>query len=198
MKALEERIISQGQVIGNDIVKVDSFLNHQLDIALIREIGQEFRRVFTTDRPTKILTIESSGIAIAVLTASSLGDLPVVFAKKTVPNTMNDDMLSAEVRSFTKGTISHVVAARRFIQPQDRVLIIDDFLAHGEAALGLLSIIEQAGATPVGIGVAIEKVFQGGGQRVRERGVKLHALAAIEKIENGHITFCTEKQGRVG
>lgn len=189
MKALEERILKDGKLIGTDILKVDSFLNHQLDVALLRELGQEFRRLFTAERPNKILTIESSGIGIAVMTAMALGDLPVVFAKKTVPNTMTEDMYSAEVRSFTKGTVSQVITSRRFLNSSDRVLIIDDFLAHGEAALGLISIVEQAGATAVGVGVAIEKVYQGGGARIREHGVKLCSLAAIEKIEQGQIIF---------
>ena len=197
MKLLEDRILSDGVIKEGGIVKVDSFLNHQMDIELINEIGREFYRLFGDERVTKILTVEASGIGIACITAQYFG-VPVVFAKKSESKNLDGDVYTALVESYTKGKEYTIRVSKKFLDKDDRVLIIDDFLAHGEAALGLLSIIEQAGATPVGIGVAIEKVFQGGGQRVRERGVKLHALAAIEKIENGHITFCTEKQGRVG
>ena len=188
MKRLEEKIIHDGIGLGTEIVKVDSFLNHQIDVAFIQELGQEFARLFGGCQVTKILTMESSGIAIAFTTAMALGDLPVVFAKKSAANTM-DDVFCAEVKSFTRGQISVARVARKFLEPKDNILIIDDFLAHGEAALGLCNIVKQAGAHLAGIGVVIEKQFQGGGIRLREQGIKLESLAVVEKIENGHITF---------
>lgn len=189
MKNLEEKILADGLGLGTEIVKVDSFLNHQIDVAFIRELGAEFARLFAGCGVTKVLTMESSGIAIAFATAAALGDLPLVFAKKSATNTMEPDFYAAQVRSFTHGVTSTARVARKFISPADRVLIIDDFLAHGEAALGLASIVEQAGAALVGFGVVIEKRFQGGGARLAERGWRVESLAAVEKIVDGRIFF---------
>ena len=189
MKLLEERIQRDGTCIGTEIVKVDSFLNHQLDVALIREIGKEFARLFKDDKPNKVLTIEASGIPIAFAAAEALGDIPLVFAKKSAPSTMIEDAYTAEVKSFTKGTVSTVRVAHQYLRPSDRVLIIDDFLAHGEAGMGLVQIIKEAGAVCVGFGAAIEKEHQGGHKKLEEAGVKVESLAVITSIKDGHIIF---------
>ena len=190
MKALEEKIIADGIALGTEVVKVDSFLNHQIDVAFLRALGQEFARLFAADGVTRILTMESSGIAIAYAAAEAMNDLPVVFAKKSRTNTMDTETYAASVKSFTHGTTSVAKVAKKFISPDDVVLIIDDFLAHGEAAAAMTSIVRQAGAKLAGIGVVIEKRFQGGGDKLREEGVHLEALASIAKIEDGKITFC--------
>lgn len=192
MLSLEEKIVHDGLALGTQIVKVDSFLNHQIDVAFLREIGQEFGRLFADKRPTKILTMESSGIGCAIAAAQALGDLPVLFAKKTVPSTMVEDIWYADVKSFTKGTVSRAVVARKFLTAGERVLIIDDFLAHGEAGMGMIEICRQAGAVVVGMGAVIEKEFQGGGARIREAlgdGAELHSLAVISQIRDGVISF---------
>ena len=192
MLSLEEKIVHDGLALGTQIVKVDSFLNHQIDVAFLGEIGREFARLFADKRPTKILTMESSGIACALAAAQSLGELPVLFAKKTVPSTMVEDVWYADVKSFTKGTVSRAVVARKFLAAGERVLIIDDFLAHGEAAMGMIDICRQAGAVVVGMGAVIEKEFQGGGARVREvlgEEAPLHSLAVISQIRDGVISF---------
>ena len=192
MQSLEEKIVRDGLALGTQIVKVDSFLNHQIDVAFLHEIGDEFARLFAAEQPTKILTMESSGIACAIAAAQALGDLPVVFAKKTVPSTMVEDIWYADVKSFTKGTVSRAVVARKFLHAGDRVLIIDDFLAHGEAGMGMIEICRQAGAKVVGMGAVIEKEFQGGGARIREalgEDAQLHSLAVISQIRDGVISF---------
>ena len=189
MEALKERILADGVAIGTEIVKVDSFLNHQIDVALLDNIGQEFARRFEGCGVTKILTVEASGIAIACMAARHFGNVPVLFAKKTAPNTMTDDFYGAEVKSFTKGTTSVVRVAKKYLNQSDRVLILDDFLAHGEAAVGMSELVEQAGAVLVGAGAVIEKQFQGGGRRLRERGCRVESLAIIESIQNGTIRF---------
>lgn len=192
MHSLEEKIVRDGLALGTQIVKVDSFLNHQIDVAFLREIGGEFARLFADKRPAKILTMESSGIACALAAAQALGDLPVLFAKKTVPSTMTEDIWYADVKSFTKGTVSRAVVARKFLGAEDRVLIIDDFLAHGEAGMGMIEICRQAGAQVVGMGAVIEKEFQGGAARIREalgEGAQLHSLAVISQIRDGVISF---------
>ncbi|MDD4564725.1 MAG: xanthine phosphoribosyltransferase [Eubacteriales bacterium] len=189
MKALKERIIADGVAIGTEIVKVDSFLNHQIDVAFLDEIGQEFAKRFRGMEISKILTVEASGIAIACITAKYFGNIPVLFAKKASPNTMTEDFYNAEVKSFTKGTVSIVRVSKKFLSPDDRVLILDDFLAHGEAAHGMADLIRQAGAKIAGIGAVIEKQFQGGGKRLREKGFLVESLAVIESIQNGKINF---------
>ncbi len=189
MKALKERIIADGVAIGTEIVKVDSFLNHQIDVALLDEIGQEFAKRFEGCGVTKILTVEASGIAIACMAARHMGNVPVLFAKKTSPNTMTEEFYGAEVKSFTKGTTSIVRVSKKYLNKGDKVLILDDFLAHGEAAIGMAELVVQAGAELVGVGAVIEKQFQGGGKRLRERGCRVESLAVIESIRDGKINF---------
>ncbi len=189
MKTLRERIIADGVAIGTEIVKVDSFLNHQIDIALLDEIGQEFAKRFRGTAVSKILTVEASGIAIACIAAKYFGNIPVLFAKKALPNTMTEDFYNAEVKSFTKGTVSVITVSKRFLKPEDQVLILDDFLAHGEAAIGMAELVRQAGANLIGVGAVIEKQFQGGGKRLREKGYRVESLAIIESIKDGKINF---------
>ena len=189
MEALKEKIIADGVAIGTEIVKVDSFLNHQIDVSFLDEIGQEFARRFEACGVTKILTVEASGIAIACMAARHLGNIPVLFAKKTAPNTMTEEFYGAEVKSFTKGTTSVVRVSKKYLSSEDRILILDDFLAHGEAALGMAELVEQAGAVLIGVGAVIEKQFQGGGKRLREKGFRVESLAVIESIRDGKISF---------
>ena len=188
MKLLEDRILKDGVIKEGGVVKVDSFLNHQMDISLINEIGREFARLFKGENITKILTVEASGIGIACITAQYFG-VPVVFAKKSESKNLDGDIYTAPVLSFTKGKEYTIRVAKRFLSPDDRVLIIDDFLAKGKAVLGLKSIVEQAGATLVGAGICIEKGFQEGGKILRESGVRVESLAIVELDENGGITF---------
>lgn len=189
MQALKERIIKDGVAIGTETLKVDSFLNHQMDVAFLDELGKEFKNRFSDKEITKILTVESSGIAIACMAAKYFGNPPVVFAKKSAPNTMTDEFYGAEVKSFTKGTISVVRVAKQYIQKGDKILILDDFLAHGEAALGMAALAEMAGAEVVGIGAVIEKEFQGGSAKLRELGYYVASLAVITSIHDGVIDF---------
>lgn len=189
MDLLKRKILNDGKVIGKDIVKVDSFLNHQLDIGLLMVIGKEIRRRFSHMDINKILTIESSGIGIAAIAATYLDLVPVVFAKKAQPNTMSDEFYGAEVKSFTKGTVSVARISKEFLNKNDKVLIIDDFMAHGEAALGLCSLVEQAGGQVCGIAAVIEKEYQGGSRKLREAGYFVDSLAVIERVEDGKIIF---------
>ncbi|MBR0597497.1 xanthine phosphoribosyltransferase [Sinanaerobacter chloroacetimidivorans] len=189
MKALKDRIEADGVAIGTEIVKVDSFLNHQIDVALVDEIGKEFERRFHGQGVTKILTVEASGIAIACMAAKYFGNVPVVFAKKATPNTMTEDFYGAEVKSFTKGITSIVKVSKKYISQEDRILILDDFLAHGEAAIGMAELVKQAGAELVGIGAVIEKRFQGGSHRLKEKGYHVESLAIIDSIKEGKINF---------
>lgn len=189
MEKLKQKICTEGQAIGTEIIKVDSFLNHQIDAQFMYEIGEEFKKRFHDDKVTKILTIEASGIAIAVCTAKYFDFPPVVFAKKSTPSTMVDGFYTSEAKSFTKGTVSHIRIAKKFLIPDDQVLIIDDFLAHGEAALALCDLVEQAGAHVVGIGTVIDKEFQGGSAKLRKNGYRVEALAAIQQISDGTIVF---------
>lgn len=189
MKALKDRIVADGVGVGTEIVKVDSFLNHQIDVELIDEIGQEFAKRFEGCGVSKILTVEASGIAIACMAARHFGNIPVLFAKKTSPNTMTEEFYGAEVKSFTKGTTSVVRVSKKYLSKEDRVLILDDFLAHGEAAAGMAELVAQAGAELVGVGAVIEKQFQGGGMRLREKGYRVESLAVIASIRDGEIVF---------
>ena len=190
MKLLEERILRDGEFKGNDIVRVDSFLNCQMDINLISEIGKEFFRLFGDKEITKILTVEASGIGIACITATYF-KVPVVFAKKTQSANISeeDGLLTAKVRSFTKKTENIIRVDRRYISPFDRVLLIDDFLATGEALPGMIEIVRQAGAEVAGAGICVEKAFQPGGDTVRKMGVYLHSLAIIDKDADGNMIF---------
>ena len=186
MKALRDAILQQGFGIGHDIVKVDMFLNHRLDIALLTDIGQAFHEAFADQQVDMILTIEASGIAAAITTAQAFGNLPVIFAKKSkTTSTLSSEVYEARVYSFTHTSENFIRIAKNYLPQGARVLIIDDFLANGEAAEGLTEIVRQAGATVVGIGVCIEKGFQAGGQRLRNEGYKVVSLATVTGIENG-------------
>lgn len=189
MELLKQRILKDGTEIGTEIVKVDSFLNHQLDVGLFLEIGKEIKHRFSDCNINKILTIESSGIAIAALTALFFNNIPVVFAKKTQPSTMTQEFYGSPIKSFTKGTVSMARVSKQYLHSNDNVLIIDDFLAHGEAAGGLAELVKQAGGTVCGIAAVIEKEYQGGSTRLRAAGYRVDSLAVIEKIENGRICF---------
>ena len=189
MQALKDKIVNEGEAIGTEIIKVDGFLNHRIDVAFMEELGKEFKIRFHDASINKVLTVEASGIVVAAMTAKEFGNVPVVFAKKTMPNTMVDGFYGADVKSFTKGTISTICVAKKYLDAGDRVLIIDDFLAHGEAALGLANLVEQAGAQVVGIGAVIEKEFQGGSQKLRDKGYAVESLVVVTKIENGKINF---------
>lgn len=190
MNFLEERIAKDGAVKEGNVLKVDSFLNHQLDIRLLDEIGREFKRLFADKRISKILTIEASGIGIACIAARYF-DVPVVFAKKAKSVNLDGEMYMAEVESFTHKTSNHVIVSKKFIGDGDRVLIIDDFLANGCALRGLIKIAEDAGAEVEGIGIAIEKGFQSGGKEIRKMGYNLQSIAIIEEMDckSGVITF---------
>ncbi len=190
MNFLERRIILDGVVKPGNVLKVDSFLNHQIDVALLDEIGQEFYRRFAGTPVTKVLTIESSGIAIAYPVARAFG-VPLVFAKKSKSINIDGDMYVAEVESFTHKKVNQVIVSKRFLSPKDHVLVIDDFLANGCALQGLISIVESAGATVAGLGIAIEKGFQDGGNRLRNLGYHLESLAIVDAMDadTGKITF---------
>ena len=189
MEALKRKILAEGQAIGDEIVKVDSFLNHQIDAEFMYDMGAEFKRRFEGEAITKILTIEASGIAIAVCTAKFFGYPPVIFAKKDAPDHSDMDIYSASAKSFTKNITSHVRIAKKFLSCEDRVLIIDDFLAHGESALALCDLVRQAGGTVAGVGAVIEMEFNGGSARLAGSGYRVESLAVIERIEDGRIVF---------
>lgn len=193
MKTLIDKIRNEGETIGTQIVKVDGFVNHQIDVKFMMEMGTEFRNRFGDLKVDKILTVEASGIAIACMTAMAFDYPRVVFAKKMVPSTMVDGFYEAEAKSFTKGTVSMLRVSKKFLAPNDRVLIVDDFLAHGEAAMALADIVKQAGATIAGFGIVIEKSFQGGGLKLRQAGYWVESLAVIDKIEEGVIFFNSEQ-----
>ena len=190
MNFLEERIIRDGIVKEGNVLKVDSFLNHQMDVSLLDEVGREFKRRFEDKNITKVLTIEASGIAIAYPVAREFG-VPLVFAKKSKSVNIAGDVYVAEVESFTHKKTNQVIVSKQFLSPEDRVLIIDDFLANGCALQGLISIVESAGATVEGLGIAIEKGFQEGGYRIRNLGFRLESIAIVESMdaETGTITF---------
>ena len=190
MNFLEERIQKDGIVREGNGLKVDSFLNHQMDIKLFDEMGAEFKRRFADANINKILTIEASGIGIACIVARHF-DVPVVFAKKSKSINIDGEMYSAEVESFTHKCKNQVIVSRKFLSPEDRVLIIDDFLANGCALQGLISLVNEAGGTVEGIGIAIEKGFQVGGQIIRNLGYRLESLAIVDAMdaESGKITF---------
>lgn len=189
MELLKERIRRDGKVKGTDVLKVDSFLNHQMDIPLLNEIGKEFRRRFDGEPITKILTIEASGIGIAAIAAQHFGNVPVVFAKKTKSRNLDGALYTARVKSFTKGIDYDIQVSRKFIGPQDCVLVLDDFLAKGEALKGLTKIVRESGAKLAGCGIVIEKGFQEGGKLLREQGIRVESLAIISSISGGTITF---------
>lgn len=192
MKLLQDRIVADGKIEAGNILKVDSFLNHQIDVSLLEEIGQEFKRQFGDREVNKILTIEASGIAIACIAARYF-NVPVVFAKKSRSLNIAGDVYTAKVESFTHKNTNDIIVSKKFLSPSDRILIVDDFLANGKAILGLCQLVEQARATLVGAGVVIEKGFQDGGKRIREAGIDLRSLAILEEMDvNTGIRFREE------
>lgn len=191
MKLLEERIRKDGVVKEGNVLKVDSFLNHRMDIELFSEMGKEFKRIFADKPINKILTIEASGIGIAVIAAQFFDNVPVVFAKKSQSINLDGSVYSTKIQSFTHGRVYDVIVSKKYLSPEDHVLVIDDFLANGCAIEGLISIIKESGATLEGVGIAIEKGFQDGGKNLRESGVNLHSLAIVESMDSvtGEIVF---------
>lgn len=189
MQLLKDRILKDGKIRSGNVLKVDSFLNHQMDIELFGEIGKEFKRRFSDCEITKILTIEASGIGIACIAAQYF-KVPVVFAKKTQTKNIAGDVYTGKVESFTHGRVYDIIVAKEFLNSEDKVLIIDDFLANGAALMGLSKLVKDAGATLVGAGIVIEKGFQEGGDLIRNSGVRVESLAIIDSMnENGELVF---------
>lgn len=182
MELLKQRILKDGHWLGNGVLKVDSFLNHQMDVRLFEELGKEFRRRFSDSQVTKILTIEASGIGIACMAAREF-DVPVVFAKKSKTKNIDGEVYTSQVESFTHGRVYDIIVSKKFLGPEDRVLIIDDFLANGSALQGLIQLVRDSGAYLVGAGIVIEKGFQPGGQMIRSSGVRVESLAIIDQID---------------
>lgn len=189
MELLEKKILNDGKVCDGGILKVDSFLNHQLDIAFLNEVGKEFKRRFADVEVNKILTIEASGIAIASIVAQYFGNVPVVFAKKTESRNLDKDVYDSDVFSFTKGKTYKVKVSKRYINEGDKILILDDFLANGFATLGMIDIVKKGGAEVAGVGIVIEKSYQPGSKLLRELGVNLQSLARIDFDENNKLIF---------
>ncbi len=191
MDRLKQKIVEEGKVLSNEVLKVDAFLNHQIDPVLMKEMGQEFARLFAEEGITKILTIESSGIAPSVMAGLEMG-VPVIFARKRQSLTLTEGLLTADVYSFTKQQSNRIAVSSAFLNKEDRVLIIDDFLANGQAALGLLNIAEQAEVHVAGIGIVIEKSFQDGRKLLEGKNVRVESLARVQSLENGKVTFVEE------
>ena len=191
MKELEERIVSEGTVKAGNVLKVDAFLNHQCDVELFDRMGEEWARLFEGKRVDKVLTIEASGIGIACVAARHFGGVPVVFAKKYQSINLDGEQYQTSIHSFTKQKDFHVIVSKKFLSAGEHVLLIDDFLANGCALNGLIELCEEAGAVVEGIGIAVEKGFQGGGDSLRERGYDLQSLAVIESMDpaTGEIRF---------
>lgn len=191
MQSLIDKILSEGIVIGENILKVDSFLNHQIDPGFMLEIGREFARRFSGIPITKILTAEASGIAVAMATGLALG-VPVVFAKKKRAATQDSQSYQTEIFSFTKQESVNIYVAKKYLTPSEKILIVDDFLARGEALRGLVDIVQQSSARLAGVGIVIEKVFQEGGAPIRSAGIRIESLARILSMRNGNIQFDVE------
>ena len=189
MQILKDKIIKEGRVLPGNVLKVDSFLNHQLDMALFCAMGRQLASLFSNAGVTKILTVEASGIGLACMVSQYLGFVPVVFGKKHKALNRDANVYSTPIFSFTHNTQYQVTVARRFLSGEDRVLIVADFLANGEAVHGLMDIISQAGASLAGVGIAVEKGFQGGGDKLRARGVRVESLAIIDHMEETEIVF---------
>ena len=191
VEALKQRIQRDGKIRGNnEVLKVDSFLNHQMDIELFNEIGREFYRLFGDSGVTKILTIEASGIGIACI-AGQYFDVPVIFAKKSKSKNIDGSVYTSKVESFTHGKVYDIIVSKEFLHPEDRVLLIDDFLANGSALQGLINLVQDAGATLVGAGICVEKAFQPGGDLIRGMGVRVESLARIKAMSvEGGVEFC--------
>ena len=192
MKLLEDRIRRDGKIRSGGVLKVDSFLNHQMDVKLFNEIGREFHRLFGDCGVTKILTIEASGIGIACV-AAQFFDVPVIFAKKNKTKNIAGDVYTSKVESFTHGKVYDIIVSKEFLLPTDRVLLIDDFLANGSALQGLIKLVRDAGATLVGAGICVEKAFQPGGDLIRNMGVRVESLARVKSMsEEGGVVFCDD------
>ena len=189
MKVLEERILKDGIIINNDILKVDSFLNHQIDVALTRELAKEITKTFKGYGINKVLTIETSGLPVSYAVAEELGNVPLVFAKKSKSLTVGNDVYKAEIKSFTRNILSTVTVANKYLNSKDVILIVDDFLAEGNAALGLLDLCNQAGAKVVGVAVEIEKGFQGGRDKLEALGLKVYSGANVKAFVDNKPVF---------
>ena len=194
MEQLRKAIERQGVGIGRDVVKVDMFLNHRIDTALLFAMGEAWAEAFRNEKPELVLTVEASGIAMAVAAAHALGDIPVVFTKKSATVVQNDDMVQAPVYSFTHKTQNMIRINRQYLPEGSRVLIIDGFLADGEAVRGMMSLCQQQRAEVIGVGIAVEKGFQPGGKQLREAGIRLKSLAIVDAIEDGKIILRPEEQ----
>lgn len=192
MELLKQKIVNEGKALSDTVLKVDRFLNHQIDPQLMQEIGKEFATLFQESGITKILTLESSGIAPSVMTGLQL-DVPVIFARKRKSLTLVENLYSSNVYSFTKQETSEISISSDFITSEDTVLVIDDFLANGQAALGLIDLVKQAGAKIAGVGIVIEKAFQEGGSLIEEQGIRLESLAKIASLSKGNVTFEEEE-----
>ncbi|HLR10850.1 MAG TPA: xanthine phosphoribosyltransferase [Sporosarcina sp.] len=191
MELLKDKILAEGKVLSDTVLKVDSFLNHQIDPELMQEIGKELAERYREANITKILSIESSGIAPAMMAGLYLG-VPVIFARKKKSLTLTDHLYTSSVYSFTKKETNEISVSKDFLAQDDCVLLMDDFLANGQAVKGLMEIIEQAGATLAGVGIVIEKGFQEGGKEIREQGIRLDSLAIVDSLEDGKIVFRNE------
>lgn len=189
MELLKQRILEEGRAAEGGVLKVDSFLNHQMDISLLNAIGKEFSHRFAEEEITKLLTIEASGIGIAAITAQHFGNVPVVFAKKTKSRNLDGELYTAQVHFFTRGSTYEIQVSQKYLKPQDRVLIVDDFLAKGQALEGLLKIVGESGAKLIGCGIVIEKGFQDGGKRLREKGIRIESLAVVSDIAEDKVIF---------
>lgn len=192
MKLLEDRILKDGKIFEGNVLKVDSFLNHQLDVNLLNEIGKELKKLYCDCNITKVLTIEASGIGVGCM-AAQFFNCPLLFAKKSKTINIKGDVYRSSVESFTHQCVYDIIVSKDFLSPDDNVLIVDDFLAKGNALNGLIDIVNQSGAHLVGCGIAIEKAFQGGGDELRNKGIRIESMAIIEEMdcENGSITFGT-------
>ncbi|ARK29470.1 xanthine phosphoribosyltransferase [Halalkalibacter krulwichiae] len=191
MEQLKQAIRERGNVLSNDVLKVDTFLNHQVDVNLMTAVGEEFARLYRNEGITKVLTIESSGIAPSYMAAAQLNS-SLIFARKKKSLTMNENVYVSKVYSFTKQETNEITVSKDFIDSNDTVLIIDDFLANGQAALGLIDIVKQAGAKVAGLGIVIEKSFQNGREQLEKSGYRVESLARIHSLENGKVTFVDE------
>ncbi|MFR1315219.1 MAG: xanthine phosphoribosyltransferase [Clostridium perfringens] len=191
MELLKDKIKKEGRVTEDNILMVDSFLNHQMDVEFFNKVGKEFKDRFKNDQIDKILTIESTGIGLGIITAQYFDNVPVVFGKKIerLPRNKREEVFNSEVYSFTKKTIYNVVVDKKFIKPGEKILIVDDFLANACAVFGLIDVVKQAGAEVVGVGIVIEKGFQSGRAHLEDKGIRVESLVTIDKIEDGEVYF---------
>lgn len=192
MQELKERIVKEGKVLPGNIIKVDGFLNHRVDVSLLRSMAREFRGYFADKGVTMVMTVEASGIALAAIVAEEMG-VPLLFAKKAKSDNIEGGLVKSEIYSYTYKKKVTLLVSAEWLSPSDRVLVVDDFMANGEAIRGLIEIVKQVGAEVVGVGIAIEKGYQGGGDRLREKGINVRSLAIIESAEPGKIVFREEQ-----